>query len=176
MCSSDLEQHFGTVLGWQRDLAVIAVPAPAVLGVAEQCGQRGVLSLVVITSGLDAAACADLLAVCRRHGMRLVGPDGFGVAVPGIGLEATFAASRLRPGVAGIMSQSGGVGVALASQLSRLGIGISSFASVGNKLDVSSNDMLMWWEQDGLTRLAVLYIESFGNPRKFGRASCRERV
>ena len=116
------------------DLAVIAVRAPTVLGVAEQCGRRGVRSLVVITSGLDAAACADLLAVCRRHGMRLVGPDGFGVAVPGIGLDATFAACRLRPGVAGLMSQSGGVGVALAGQLSRLGVGISSFVSVGDKV------------------------------------------
>src|SRR5580704_19627006 len=153
------------------DLAIIAVPAPAVLGVAEQCGQRGVRSLVVITSGLDAAACADLLAVCRRHGMRLVGPDGFGVAVPGIGLDATFAASRLRPGVAGLMSQSGGVGVALAGQLSRLGVGISSFVSVGSKLDVSGNDMLMWWEHDDVTRLAVLYLESFGNPRKFARTA-----
>jgi acyl-CoA synthetase (NDP forming)/GNAT superfamily N-acetyltransferase len=155
------------------DLAVIAVPAPAVLGVAGQCGQRGVRSLVVITSGLDAAACADLLAVCRRHGMRLVGPDGFGVAVPGIGLDATFAASRLRPGVAGLMSQSGGIGVALAGQLSRLGVGISSFASVGSKLDVSGNDMLMWWEHDDVTRLAVLYLESFGNPRKFARTARR---
>src|SRR6266700_174277 len=155
------------------DLAVIAVPAPAVLGVAEQCGQRGVRSLAVITSGLDEAACADLLAVCRRHGMRLVGPDGFGVAVPGIGLDATFAASRLRPGVAGLMSQSGGVGVALAGQLSRLGVGISSFASVGSKLDLSGNDMLMWWEHDDTTRLAVLYLESFGNPRKFARTARR---
>ena len=155
------------------DLAVIAVPAPAVLGVAEQCGQRGVRSLVVITSGLDAAACADLLAVCRRHGMRLVGPDCFGVAVPGLGLDATFGASRLRPGVAGLMSQSGGVGVALAGQLSRLGVGISSFASVGSKLDVSGNDMLMWWEHDDVTRLAVLYLESFGNPRKFARTARR---
>ena len=155
------------------DLAIIVVPAPAVLGVAEQCGQRGVRSLVVITSGLDPAACADLLAVCRRHGMRLVGPDCFGVAVPGLGLEATFAASRLRPGVAGVMSQSGGVGVALASQLSRLGIGISSFASMGSKLDVSGNDMLMWWEHDDVTRLAVLYLESFGNPRKFARTARR---
>ena len=155
------------------DLAVIAVPAPAVLGVAGQCGQRGVRSLVVITSGLDPAACADLLAVCRRHGMRLVGPDCFGVAVPGLGLEATFAASLLRPGVAGVMSQSGGVGVALASQLSRLGIGISSFASMGSKLDVSGNDMLMWWEHDDVTRLAVLYLESFGNPRKFARTARR---
>jgi acyl-CoA synthetase (NDP forming)/GNAT superfamily N-acetyltransferase len=155
------------------DLAVIAVPAPAVLGVAGQCGQRGVRSLVVITSGLDAAACADLLAVCRRHGMRLVGPDCFGVAVPGIGLDATFGASRPRPGVAGVMSQSGGIGIALAGQLSRLGVGISSFASVGSKLDVSGNDMLMWWEHDDATMLAVLYLESFGNPRKFARTARR---
>jgi acyl-CoA synthetase (NDP forming)/RimJ/RimL family protein N-acetyltransferase len=155
------------------DLAVIAVPAAAVLGVAEQCGQRGVRSLVVITSGLDAAACADLLAACRRHGMRLVGPNCFGVAVPGLGLDATFAASRPQPGVAGLMSQSGGVGIALAGQLSRLGVGISSFASVGNKLDVSGNDMLMWWEHDDVTRLAVLYLESFGNPRKFARTARR---
>jgi acyl-CoA synthetase (NDP forming)/GNAT superfamily N-acetyltransferase len=155
------------------DLAVIAVPAAAVLDVAEQCGQRGVRSLVVITSGLDTAGCADLLAVCRRHGMRLVGPNCFGVAVPAIGLDATFAARHPRPGVAGLVMQSGGLGIAMVDQLSRLGIGISSFASVGNKLDVSSNDMLMWWEHDGVTKLAVLYIESFGNPRKFARTARR---
>jgi acyl-CoA synthetase (NDP forming)/GNAT superfamily N-acetyltransferase len=155
------------------DLAVIAVPPAAVIDTAEQCGQRGVRSLVVITSGLDTAACADLLAVCRRHGMRLVGPNCFGVAVPGLGLDATFGAGRPQPGVAGLVSQSGGLGIALMDQLSRLGVGISSFASVGNKLDVSSNDMLMWWEHDDLTRLAVLYIESFGNPRKFARTARR---
>jgi len=155
------------------DLAVIAVPAAAVLDVAEQCGQRGVRSLVVITSGLDVAACADLLAVCRRHGMRLVGPDSFGVAVPGIGLDATFAASRPRPGAAGLVMQSGGLGFALMDQLSRLDIGISSFASVGGKLDVSGNDLLQWWEHDGVTKVAVLYIESFGNPRKFARTARR---
>jgi acyl-CoA synthetase (NDP forming)/GNAT superfamily N-acetyltransferase len=155
------------------DLAVIAVPAAAVLDVAEQCGRRGVRSLVVITSGLDTAACADLLAACRRHGMRLVGPNCFGVAVPAIGLDATFAASHPEAGVAGLVMQSGGLGFALVDHLSRLGIGISSFASVGNKLDVSSNDMLMWWERDPDTRLAVLYIESFGNPRKFARTARR---
>jgi acyl-CoA synthetase (NDP forming)/GNAT superfamily N-acetyltransferase len=155
------------------DLAVIAVPATAVLEAAEQCGQRGVRSLVVVTSGLDAAACADLLAVCRRHGMRLVGPDCFGVAVPGIGLNATFAASAPRTGVAGLVMQSGGLGLAMVEQLTRLGIGISSFASVGGKLDVSGNDMLLWWERDGVTKLAVLYIESFGNPRKFARTARR---
>ena len=155
------------------DLAVIAVPAATVLEVAEQCGQRSVRSLVVITAGLDTAACADLLAVCRRHGMRLVGPDCFGVAVPGIGLDATFAATPARPGVAGLVMQSGGLGFAVVDHLSRLGVGISSFASVGDKLDVSGNDMLMWWENDGLTKLAVLYIESFGNPRKFARTARR---
>jgi acyl-CoA synthetase (NDP forming)/GNAT superfamily N-acetyltransferase len=155
------------------DLAVIAVPAAEVLDTAEQCGRRGVRSLVVITSGLDEAACADLLAACRRHGMRLVGPDCFGVAVPGIGLDATFAASHPRPGVAGLVMQSGMLGFAMVDRLSRLGIGISSFASVGVKLDVSSNDLLLWWEQDGVTRLAVLYIESFGNPRKFARTARR---
>ena len=155
------------------DLAVIAVPPALVLDVAERCGQRGVRSLVVVTSGLDTAACADLLAVCRRHGMRLVGPDCFGVAVPGIGLDATFAVSPARPGVAGLVMQSGALGLAVVDHLSRLGIGTSSFASVGEKLDVSSNDMLMWWEQDGLTKLAVLYIESFGNPRKFARTARR---
>jgi acyl-CoA synthetase (NDP forming)/GNAT superfamily N-acetyltransferase len=155
------------------DLAVIAVPPTAVLDAAEQCGRRGVRSLVVITSGLTVAACADLLAVCRRHGMRLVGPDCFGVAVPGIGLNATFAARAPRTGVAGLVMQSGGLGLAMVEQLSRLGIGISSFASVGDKLDVSGNDMLLWWERDGVTKLAVLYIESFGNPRKFARTARR---
>jgi acyl-CoA synthetase (NDP forming)/GNAT superfamily N-acetyltransferase len=155
------------------DLAVIAVPAPGVLDVAERCGQRGVRSLVVITAGLEVAACADLLAVCRRHGMRLVGPDCFGVAVPGIGLDATFAARPAQPGVTGLVMQSGGLGFAVVDHLTRLGIGISSFASVGEKLDVSSNDIMMWWERDGVTKLAVLYIESFGNPRKFSRTARR---
>jgi acyl-CoA synthetase (NDP forming)/GNAT superfamily N-acetyltransferase len=155
------------------DLAVIAVPAAAVLDVAAQCGQRGVRSLVVITSGLDPAQSAGLLATCRRHGMRLVGPDCFGVAVPGLGLDATFAARPARPGVTGLVMQSGGLGFALVDHLSRLGIGISSFASVGDKLDVSGNDMLLWWERDDQTRLAVLYLESFGNPRKFARTARR---
>jgi acyl-CoA synthetase (NDP forming)/GNAT superfamily N-acetyltransferase len=155
------------------DLAVIAVRAAGVLDVAEQCGRRGTRSLVVISAGLDAAAQAALLATCRRYGMRLIGPDSFGVAVPGLGLDATFAARPAQPGVAGLVMQSGGLGFAMVDHLSRLGIGISSFASVGDKLDVSSNDVLLWWEQDGVTRLAVLYIESFGNPRKFARTARR---
>ena len=154
------------------DLAVLAVPAAAVTDVAERCGRRGVRSLVVVTSGLGSHG-PDLLAVCRRHGMRLVGPNCFGVAVPPLGLDATFAAGRPAPGAAGLVVQSGGIGISLLRHLSELGIGVSSFASVGDKYDVSSNDMLTWWEQDGQTKLAVLYVESFGSPRKFARTARR---
>jgi acyl-CoA synthetase (NDP forming)/GNAT superfamily N-acetyltransferase len=153
------------------DLAVVAVRPEAVLGVAEECGKRGVRSLVVITAGLDSAAKADLLACCRRHGMRLIGPNCFGIAVPGLGLDATFGASHPAAGQAGLAVQSGGVGAALGNQLSRLGIGVSSFASLGDKCDVSGNDLLMWWEEDPATKMAMLYLESFGNPRKFSRTA-----
>ena len=156
----------------QVDLAVLAVPAAAVVDVAARCGRRGVRSLVVITSRLGGSGL-DLLAVCRRHGMRLVGPYCFGVAVPPLGLDATFAATHPAPGAAGLVVQSGGIGISLLEHLSKLGIGVSSFASVGDKYDVSSNDMLTWWEQDGQTKLAVLYVESFGSPRKFARTARR---
>ncbi len=155
------------------DVAVIAVPANQVADVAEECGRRGARSLVVITSGLDAESGSALLAACRRHGMRLVGPNCFGIAVPALGLNATFAATSPPAGVAGLVVQSGGIGVAVLEHLSRLGIGISSFASVGDKYDVSSNDMLLWWEQDAVTRLAVLYVESFGSPRRFAQTARR---
>jgi acyl-CoA synthetase (NDP forming)/GNAT superfamily N-acetyltransferase len=154
------------------DLAVIAVPPAAVPDVAAACGRKGVRGLTVITSGLGAQG-AGLLAICRRYGMRLVGPNCSGVVAPRIGLNATFGAGRPAGGVAGVVVQSDGVGIALLGHLSRLGIGVSSFASVGDKYDVSSNDMLMWWEQDEVTRLAVLYVESFGSPRKFARTARR---
>jgi acyl-CoA synthetase (NDP forming)/GNAT superfamily N-acetyltransferase len=155
------------------DLAVLAVPPDAVVATAEDCGRRGVRGLVVLTSAVGAPGSARLLAACRRYGMRLIGPNCFGIAVPAIGLDATFAAVVPAAGRVGLVMQSGGIGFAMVDHLTRLGIGISSFASVGNKLDVSSNDMLMWWEQDGQTAVAVLYIESFGNPRKFGRTARR---
>ena len=155
------------------DLVVVTVPADAVLDVARESGQRGARSLVVITSGLSSAQSASLLGTCRRWGMRLAGPNCFGVAVPSLGLDATFAAHHPAAGMAGLVVQSGGVGLALLEHLSRLGIGISSFASVGDKLDVSGNEVLQWWAQDGITRLGVLYLESFGNPRKFARTAAR---
>ena len=154
------------------DLAVIAVPPSAVPEVAAQCGRHGVRALTVMTSGLGAAG-ADLLAICRRYGMRLVGPNCFGIIVPWIGLDASMAANHPLPGVAGVVVQSGGMGIALLEQMSRLGIGVSSFASVGDKYDVSADDLLTWWAQDEVTRIAVLYVESFGNPRKFARMARR---
>ena len=155
------------------DLVVVTVTADAVLDVARESGQRGARSLVVITSGLSSSQSASVLGTCRRWGMRLAGPNSFGVAVPSLGLDATFAAHHPAAGRAGLVVQSGGVGLALLEHLSRLGIGVSSFASVGDKLDVSGNDLLQWWAQDGTTRLAVLYLESFGNPRKFARTAAR---
>jgi acyl-CoA synthetase (NDP forming)/GNAT superfamily N-acetyltransferase len=154
------------------DLAVIAVPSPAVPGVAAQCGRHGVRGLIVISESRGAAG-AELLAVCRRHGMRLLRPSCFGVIVPWIGLDATFAADHPVRGVAGLMVQSGGVGIALLEQMSRLGIGVSSFASAGDKYDVSPTDLLTWWAQDEVTQIAVLYVESFGNPRKFAGTARR---
>jgi acyl-CoA synthetase (NDP forming)/RimJ/RimL family protein N-acetyltransferase len=162
--AEDLPQHV--------DLAILAVPAAALCKAAAACGRRSVRSLVVITGDLGGQG-PGLLATCRRYGMRLVGPNCFGIAVPGIGLDATFGAHRPLPGVAGLVVQSGGIGVSFLAHLSELGIGVSSFASVGDKYDVSSNDMLTWWEQDGQTRLAAMYVESFGSPRKFARTARR---
>ena len=136
---------------------MIAVPAAAVTEVAAQCGQRGVRYLVVITSGLGpAGADPGRLPQVRHAPCR---PQLFGVAVPSLGLDATFGRDHPAPGVAGLVVQSGDIGVSLLGHLTQLGIGVSSFASVGDKYDVSSNDLLTWWEQDRRTKLAVLYVE-----------------
>src|SRR5271169_2403656 len=156
----------------QVDLAVIAAPTGAVLGIAEDCGRRGVRALVVIAAGLPGPARAELLGICRRHGMRMVGPASFGVANPGIGLDATFAARHPAAGMAGLALQStGGTGFVLVEHLSRLGVGISTLVSFGDKDDVSGTDMLQWWESDETTKLALLYMESIGNPPKFARTA-----
>jgi acyl-CoA synthetase (NDP forming)/GNAT superfamily N-acetyltransferase len=154
------------------DLAIIAAPAAAVLGIAEECGRRQVKALVVMAAGLGVADRAELLGICRRHGMRMVGPASFGVGNPGIDLDATFAARHPRPGRVGLALQAtGGVGFVLLEHLSRLGIGISSIVSLGDKDDVSGTDMLLWWESDPATKLAVLYLETLRNPRKFTRTA-----
>jgi acyl-CoA synthetase (NDP forming)/GNAT superfamily N-acetyltransferase len=157
------------------DLAVIAVPAAAVPDTAEECGKTGVRALLVVSAGLDKDQAQALLAACRTYGMRLVGPNCLGVSNtdPDLSLDATFAADHPLPGTAGVAVQSGGVGIALLDGLSRLGIGVSSFASLGDKYDVSGNDLLQWWESDGRTDLALLHLESFGNPRAFSRTARR---
>ena len=153
------------------DLAVIAAPAAAVPGIAEDCGRRGVRALVVVTSGLDRPARAELLGTCRRHGMRLIGPGSAGVASAAVSLNATAAAWHPGPGTAGLALQSGAGEVAALEQLSWLGIGISSFVSLGDKDDVSGTDILQWWACDQATKLAVVHVDSFGNPRKFAHTA-----
>jgi acyl-CoA synthetase (NDP forming)/GNAT superfamily N-acetyltransferase len=154
------------------DLAVIATPAAAVVGIAEECGRRGVKALVVLAAGLSGAGRAELLSICRRHGMRMVGPASFGVADTNAHLDATFGDRHLRPGCAGLALQStGGAGFALAEHLSRVGVGISSLVSLGDIDDVAGDDMLLWWESDPATKLALLYLESIANPPKFARTA-----
>ncbi|MFD5393249.1 GNAT family N-acetyltransferase [Streptomyces sp. NPDC127097] len=157
------------------DLAVIAIPAAAVCETVVQCGKAGVRALVVLSSGLDESATAELTEACRHWGMRMVGPNCLGIAntEESVRMDATFAVTKPLPGTAGVAVQSGGVGIALLDGLSRLGIGISAFVSLGDKRDVSSNDLLQWWEGDGRTELALLHLESFGNPRAFSRTARR---
>ncbi|MFD8599305.1 GNAT family N-acetyltransferase [Kitasatospora sp. NPDC059646] len=157
------------------ELAVLAVPAAAVPAAAEECGRVGVRALVVLTSGLDADQARQLLHCCRAHSMRLVGPNSLGIAQtdPGVRLDAEFGGAFPKPGTAGVAVQSGGVGIALLERLAWLGIGVSTFVSLGDKYDVSANDLLQWWESDGRTDLALLHLESFGNPRAFARTARR---
>jgi acetate---CoA ligase (ADP-forming) len=157
------------------DLAVVAVPAPSVAAVVEQCGAAGVPTAVVVSAGFaevgagGAALQEQVLASARRHGMRLVGPNSLGVVSTSCGLNATFTSQRFRPGGIAIASQSGGVGIAIAAEAERRGAGISSFVSMGNKADVSGNDLLRLWADDDATRVVLLYLESFGDPVRFAR-------
>ncbi|MFE0020844.1 GNAT family N-acetyltransferase [Amycolatopsis sp. NPDC059021] len=158
------------------DLAVICVPADAVPGAVAECGRRGVRAVVVITAGLTGTGLADRVrASARRFGIRVVGPNCFGVAntAPEIRLDATFAHDTVPGGRVGVVTQSGGFGIALLESLGELGLGVSTFVSTGDKYDVSGNDLLLWWTADERTDIAVLYLESFGNPRKFGRFARR---
>jgi acetyl coenzyme A synthetase (ADP forming)-like protein len=163
------------------ELAVIAVPAAAVVEAARQCAVKGVKALVVLSAGFaesgteGAARQRELVDVCRNSGMRLVGPNCLGVlnTDPAVRLNATFAPSFPPGGRVGFLSQSGALGLAVVDHAEALGLGLSSFVSNGNKADISANDLLQYWEQDDATQLIVLYLESFGNPRKFARLARR---
>jgi len=161
------------------DLAVICLPGEQVLDAAESAVAAGVRALCVISSGFAEVGAEGverqrrLLELVRSYGGRLVGPNCLGIAVPGIGLNATFAPRALPPGRIAFSSQSGALGLALLEKAAERNLGFSSFVSIGNKADVSSNDLLEWWEDDEGTDLVLLYLESFGNPRKFGRLAAR---
>jgi acetyl coenzyme A synthetase (ADP forming)-like protein len=157
------------------DLALVVVPAAAVNQVAEECGKKGVKALVVITAGFaetgseGAVRQQQLLAACRKYGMRLMGPNcsGFFSSTSGKTLNAQFTPYRPLPGRVGFMSQSGALGVAVFEYSNRLGLGMSAFISVGNEADVSAVDFIQFWKDDDGTDLIMLYLESLGNPRKF---------
>jgi acetyl coenzyme A synthetase (ADP forming)-like protein len=161
------------------ELAVVAVPAEAVVGVARECARKGVRALLVVSGGFGEVGSEgrrrqdELVAVCRTAGMRLVGPNCLGVLDSAHRLNATFGPRRPPAGNIGLLSQSGAVGLALIEQAEALGLGLSSFVSIGNKPDISGNDVLEYWEGDPETDVVLLYLESFGNPRHFARIARR---
>ena len=161
------------------DLAVVALPAEHVLEAAEQVLRAGVRALVVISAGFAEVGAEGrerqerLLALVRASGGRLIGPNCLGIAVASTGLNATFAASFAPSGNIGFSSQSGALAIAVLQAADARGLGLSSFVSIGNKADVSSNDLLEWWEDDPATHVILLYLESFGNPRRFGQLARR---
>jgi acetyl coenzyme A synthetase (ADP forming)-like protein len=163
------------------DLAVLAVPPEAVLGVVDDCAARGVPALVVITSGFAEVGPQGeqlqrrLAEKVRGHGMRLIGPNCLGLVStdPDVRLNATFIPGFPPQGRMAISSDSGALGLAALAVAARLGLGVSSCVSVGNRADVSTNDLLEYWEQDEGTDVILLYLESFGNPRRFARVARR---
>ena len=163
------------------DMAVVAVPAPAVLAVVDDCAAAGVKSLVVITAGFAEAGPEgrvlqdQLTDKVRNHGMRMVGPNCMGLlnANPGVRLNASFSPIVPPGGRVGLMSQSGALGLAILQLATDRRLGLSTFVSAGNKADVSGNDLLEYWESDPSTGVILLYLESFGNPRRFARLARR---
>ena len=151
------------------------------LQVARDCVDKGVRSLVVISAGFaesgpeGAQRQAELIEVCRSGGVRLIGPNCMGVVNtdPTVRMNGTFAGASPRDGRIGFMSQSGALGIAVMNLAESLQIGLSSFVSIGNKADVSGNDLLSYWGDDERTDVILLYLESFGNPRRFARL-CRD--
>jgi acetyl coenzyme A synthetase (ADP forming)-like protein len=163
------------------ELVFITVPSSTVLDAARQCAALGVRALCVISAGFaetgaeGAAAQAELLDLCRAHGMRLVGPNCLGLVNTSADTRMLGAFTPMDPpaGNIAMSSQSGALGIALVNRARQLGLGVSSFVSVGNKADVSGNDLLQYWESDDATDVILLYLEGFGNPRRFSRIARR---
>ncbi|HEV8336548.1 MAG TPA: acetate--CoA ligase family protein [Candidatus Polarisedimenticolia bacterium] len=163
------------------DLAVIVVPRDAVEKAVRECRDKKVRGLVVITAGFrevgekGAKLEAKVRDMVRRAGMRMIGPNCMGVinTDPAVGLNATFAATAPTRGLAGFMSQSGALGEIILANARQVSLGISMFASVGNKADISGNDLIEYWEDDPSVGVILMYLESFGNPRKFTQIAQR---
>jgi acetate---CoA ligase (ADP-forming) len=157
------------------DIAVIVVPRDQVLDVAEECVESGVKGLIVISAGFrevgpeGAAREKKLREIVRSHGIRMVGPNCMGIinVDPAVSMNATFATTMPPFGHAGFVSQSGALGLSVLDYAREYGIGISQFVSVGNKADVSGNDLLSYWENDPSVTVILMYVENFGNPARF---------
>ena len=163
------------------DLAVIVVPAKLVARVADECGQKGVRTLIVISDGFrevgpeGAAREQELRNIALGHGMRVAGPNCMGILNTDaeISLNATFSPVFPPAGNVAFLSQSGAMGLTILEYAQNLNLGVSTFVSVGNRVDISPNDLLEYWEQDKATKVILLYLESFGNPRKFAQIARR---
>ncbi|MFF0449255.1 GNAT family N-acetyltransferase [Streptomyces sp. NPDC004609] len=163
------------------DLAVVAVPAEQVPEAVADCGEHGVRGLVVLTAGYAESGAAgrvrqrDLVRRARSYGMRVIGPNSFGIisTAESVRLNASLAPEAPAAGRIGLFTQSGAIGIALLSGLHGRGAGLSTFISSGNRADVSGNDFLQYWYEDADTDVALLYLESIGNPRKFTRLARR---
>jgi acyl-CoA synthetase (NDP forming)/GNAT superfamily N-acetyltransferase len=168
-------------IGEPVDLAVIAVPADRVPEAVADCGEAGVRGLVVVAAGYSESGAEgrekqrELVRQARSHGMRVIGPNAFGVlnTAGDIRLNASLSPEMPHRGRLGLFTQSGSIGIALLSGLHRRGAGPSSFVSAGNRADVSGNDLLQFWQDDPETEAVLMYLESFGNPRKFTRIARR---
>ncbi len=163
------------------EMVLVCVPAPYVEGVIDEAGRLGSKAAVVISANFSEAGEEGaererrLMETVRGHGIRMVGPNCMGVlnASPDVRMNGTFSQVFPPSGRVAFSSQSGALGLAILAAAQRLGLGLSSFASVGNKADISSNDLIQYWEADERTDVILLYLESFGNPRKFGRIARR---
>ena len=166
-------------IGERVDLAVVCLPGHAVLDAAREALAAGVRALCVISAGFAEIGIEGqsrqerLVELVRGHGARLLGPNCLGIAAAGSQLNATFGPRALPPGNVGFSSQSGALGLAVLERAAERGLGLSAFVSVGNKADISSNDLLEYWEDDPRTDVVLMYLESFGNPRKFARVARR---
>lgn len=163
------------------DLAIISIPADAALEAAEECGKKGVRGLIVIAAGFrEIGAVGEeretrLKDIARKYGMKLVGPNCMGIinTNPEVQLDATFAPTTALRGEISFLSQSGALGVAILEHARNLRLGFAKFVSLGNKADVSGNDLLTSWENDPDTKVILMYLENFGNPKNFVRIARR---